>query len=264
MSNILVPQNSGQIYPLNKHSYLESVVRNLKNVSVFYGFIGPHGKRLNAWGDASGKDYYSRKGSLNGQFAAIFGHRYKRWQDHFDNALANGYLSYRENHRHVVYAPVVSPVGGGANVITTGDLRSATSFPWTSNLATTQQNFSKVFLGVALDPFPNTNPASDPYNAIQVNTVRVDVSPSSLWDFTDQNSEDHYPGSIMAPAKATGNSLLAQTLVTVAPLGAQSWAGYADGIARVMRVDPGTPTTSVLVNVQSAFWGYEATSLEGS
>lgn len=204
MSYSLVPLNTTSIYPYKRTRYTETVVRNMTASSMFFGFLGSHGKRLQAYGDASLRDYHELHGNIENDLRGIAGHRNRRRLDHYLNALANNILRVTINQRAVYYAAVAN-----ATAFTKGDIcwwdnsaklaKPASAFTWTTDLLTTQTAFALVFLGVCLD----NKTASDGKVVL-----RFDTSPLSAFDQTVATGTAYAIGQAFGPAKAAGNALL--------------------------------------------------------
>ena len=112
------------------------------------------------------------------------------------------------------------------------DVKPAKDFPWTTDLATTQEAFAAVFLGVCHQ------------QSIDGDTedVSVDVSPLSVYEF-DVNPAAYEVGAVLGP-DAQATALMNQQLEAV--------AGAARGIARAAEYK--ASSSSVLrVTFASAF-----------
>jgi hypothetical protein len=205
MSYTLVPISNSSLYPLQRTRYVETVVRNMTSNELFFGFLGPHGKRLKGYQDSSARDFYTMPGNLEQYLQSSPGHRKKRMYDHYLNALVNNIIRVTVNSRDVYYAAVAN-----ATAFAIGDLcywddsaklaKPASSFTWDTNIATTQAEFADVFLGVCLD----AKTASDGKVLL-----RFDKSPLSAFDFTIAAGTAYKIGQGFGPAKASGNALLA-------------------------------------------------------
>lgn len=218
-----------------KVSYTETVVRNLKTSEKFYGFLPPHGKRLQAFGDSLKRDYYTFKGDIE-----TFIGRRKRYIDAYNRAVdaTAPYIRVTENKRVVYYAAV-----SNSQAFTAGDLcywdsgssvaKPASQFTWDTNLATTQTAFKAVCLGVALE--------SKTANDGKV-FLKIDISGQSFFDFQLTAGSSYQIGQTFAPAKASGNALLSNKLVA---------AASSASCARLV-TDVGSSDTSLLVTVNSA------------
>lgn len=84
-----------------------------------------------------------------------------------------------------------------------GTVKPAASFTWDTNIATTQASFAAAFVGIAYTA--SANGETDP--------VQVDVSSESVWEF-DMASATMLVGAPMGPAKASGNALENQKIVS--------------------------------------------------
>ena len=132
--------------------------------------------------------------------------------------------------------PVVAAVDS-ATVIEIGDLvwqdtndaKPAGDFSWSSSIGGTQDGFANKFLGVAVQRS----------KAGETNQIRV--ATSGVFEFACASTTFEL-GDIVGPAKASGNTLEPQKVVSVADL--------AFSIGKVsMRV--ATTNTTVLVAIQS-------------
>lgn len=129
-----------------------------------------------------------------------------------------------------------------ATVIEKGDLvylntsddtvKSAASFTWDTNLATTQAGFAAVFVGVAEESSAAGDTAS----------ISVDTSPFSVYEF-DAASATYVAGDSLGPDKASGDALLSRQLEA---------AVAASSVARVYEGTAGA-ATKVLVTFASAY-----------
>lgn len=107
--------------------------------------------------------------------------------------------------------PIRVPVDA-ARVIAVGDLvylatddaRAAAETTWDTSLAVTQENFHDVFLGVALTAHGAADAASE-----------IMVATRGRFEF-DCASANFAPGTLVGPAKQTGDALENQKVVTVA------------------------------------------------
>lgn len=113
----------------------------------------------------------------------------------------------------------------------TDDVKPASDFTWDTNIATTQANFAAKFLGVAME-----SSASG-----ETTPISVDVSSQSVWEF-DCASANFVAGGPVGPAKASGNALEDQKLVTAV---AASSIGFVHAT--------GTSLTRVMATMQSAY-----------
>jgi len=94
----------------------------------------------------------------------------------------------------------------------TDDVKPASSFPWNTDLATTQGEFAAVFLGVAHQPSADG----------ETDDISVDLSPQAVYEF-DVNAATYEVGDILGPDE-NASTLMDQQLEAV--------AGAAQGIAR--------------------------------
>lgn len=129
--------------------------------------------------------------------------------------------------------PVMSPAVASSTVIEIGDLVNATpaaasATTWNTNLATTQEDFHDVFLGVACQRSRNGD------------TDQIRVATNGVFEF-DCDSANFALGALVGPAKQSGNALERSKVVAVAS------ANLA--IGRVARA--GTGLTKVLVEIVS-------------
>jgi hypothetical protein len=236
----LVPLNTDKIYPFQRTRYVETVVRNLKANSIFCGFLSAHGKRLNAFGDANGKDFFTFTGNLEQYIRGIPGKRNKRMLDHYLNALANNIIRVTVNSRMVYYAPVANATAFNVGDIcywdnTPKQAKPAAAFTFTTDLPTTQTNFALQFLGICLDK----KLAADGQT-----TLRFDTSPLSCFDQPIAAGTAYKIGQSFGPAKDVGNALLSNKI-----------AACVNGSASFRLVaDCSTTDTSVLVAPGSAFF----------
>lgn len=132
--------------------------------------------------------------------------------------------------------PVLCPVDS-ATVIQIGDLvyqdtddaKPAADTTWDTNLATTQENFHDLFLGVAMQQSRSGD------------TDSIRVATTGVFEFIAA-SDTYELGQLVGPDKDTGDALLSQTVEDVAT------ANLAVGhIAR----REGTATTTVYVDIKS-------------
>lgn len=84
------------------------------------------------------------------------------------------------------------------------DAKPAASFPWTSDLATTQTAFAQAFLGVAHEPSPAGSSAP----------ISVDLSPLAVYEF-DCDSDTYEVGGLIGP-DGEASALFSQRLTKVA------------------------------------------------
>ena len=143
-------------------------------------------------------------------------------------------MSDNMNWRHGDPNPVVSKAVATAKVIEIGDLvtntpAAAAGVTWNTNLATTQEDFHDAFLGVSAQRSRDGD--TDP---VRVNTTGVH-------EF-DCDAATFNIGDLVGPAKASGNALENQKVVSV------STANLA--IGRVAK-QYDSNTTKVLVDVKA-------------
>lgn len=136
--------------------------------------------------------------------------------------------------------PVISRATVSADAIAVGDLlwadsgnsyapRPASAYTWDTNLLTTQTSFKLVFLGVALSA--KKVGSTDPVRIGTVGEYEMDCA-SATFNL----------GDIVGPAKASGNALENQKLVSVA---------IAGGLGRVTKAVT-TAATKVQARLQSS------------
>ncbi|GAB4159738.1 MAG: hypothetical protein Tsb009_37040 [Planctomycetaceae bacterium] len=108
----------------------------------------------------------------------------------------------------------------------TDDAKPASSFPWTTDLATTQAAFAAKFLGVA-----HQSSASG-----ETEDISVDISPTSVYEF-DVNSATYEVGDALGPDEAS-LTLMDQQLEAVgsATLGIARAAEYKSSSSTTLRV----------------------------
>ena len=133
--------------------------------------------------------------------------------------------------------PVVSKAVDTAEVIEIGDLieaasgtvQNAAGHTWNTDLATTQEEFHDIFLGVAMQ------------RSRSGDTAAIRVATSGVFEFTCAAATFEI-GDLVGPAKQTGNALESQKVVAVAT------ANLA--IGRVAK-RYASNTTTVLVEIES-------------
>lgn len=94
---------------------------------------------------------------------------------------------------------------GDLCALVSGEAKPADQFTWTSNLATTQENFHDTFLGSAIDQ----KAANDTDDILCATRGRHKYPCAAL-------SADKNVGTLFGPAQGSGNTLDPQTLVEVA------------------------------------------------
>lgn len=129
----------------------------------------------------------------------------------------------------VLSATVISK--GDLLFLDSGTVKPAASFTWDTNIATTQAAFAAVFVGVAAEGSANGESAP----------VSVDTGSISVWEM-DCASASFVSGGPVGPAKASGNALENQKLVT---------AVAASSIGRVHV--SGTSVTRVMASFAGAY-----------
>lgn len=128
----------------------------------------------------------------------------------------------------------------GATVIAAGDLvfldgddaKPASDFPWDTDLATTQQGFAEVFLGVAHQASP----------AGEQEPISVDVSPLSVYEF-DVAGGTYEVGDVLG-VDSVSTTLTSQQLEKVSE--------HGRAIARAVEYTPAS-NTRLRVSFASAF-----------
>lgn len=141
-------------------------------------------------------------------------------------------------HRYGPFRPQKAAVAS-ATVIAKGDMvwnssgevKPASDFTWNTNIATTQADFAALFLGVAMEASA----------AGSTTPITVDVGSISVWEM-DCASATFVAGGPVGPAKASGNALENQKLVT---------AVAASSIGRVHQA--GTSVTRVQASFAGAY-----------
>ena len=117
--------------------------------------------------------------------------------------MANSY-TYRYGQRKVIQGAVDSAEVlevGDMVFLNTDDVRPASDFTWTSNLATTQANFTDKFLGICMHQSASGD--TDP--------VDVDISADSVYCFTVASATFEL-GDMLGPDQSGGNTMLDQVL----------------------------------------------------
>ncbi len=114
-----------------------------------------------------------------------------------------------------------------------GTVKPAASFTWDTNIATTQASFAAVFVGVALEGSASGETAP----------ISIDTGSISVWEM-DCASATFVAGGPVGPAKASGNALENQKLVTAvaaSSIGRVHVAGAS--VTRVMATFAGAYST---------------------
>ncbi len=148
-------------------------------------------------------------------------------------------LRHRYGPQFVVRAAVDSATeiqAGDLLYLDTDDVKPASSETWSTDLATTQANFTNHFMGIAQ--------ADHQAGSGAVADFPVDISPHSVYEL-DCDSELHELGDTLGAAKATGNALLAAKAKK---------AVAASSCLRCVRRDV-EAKDRVYVRMQSAYWG---------
>jgi hypothetical protein len=137
---------------------------------------------------------------------------------------------------HVAVDSATAIQAGDALFLDGDDAKPAASFPWTSDLATTQAGFVNQFLGLAL--------ADHPANSDAVTNFPVDISPLAVYELSCA-AQTHEVGDTLGMKKATGNSLESALVEK---------ATAAGSCFRCVRRSP-VARDKVYVRMQSAYWG---------
>jgi hypothetical protein len=134
-------------------------------------------------------------------------------------------------------------------VIAAGDMvyldgtvvRPASELTWNTNLATTQQDFANVFLGIAHEP--SADGETDP--------ISVDLSAVSVYEF-DVTSSTFDNGALLGPAEGS-TDLLNQQLVLVgaAAQAVARAAEFADAMVTRLRVTFASAYTTSSANTNA-------------
>lgn len=90
----------------------------------------------------------------------------------------------------------------------TDDVKPASSFPWNSDLATTQASFAAVFLGVAHQQSADGD----------TDDLSIDLSPHAVYEF-DANSATYEVGDLLGPDELS-STLMNQQLEAAVAAGA--------------------------------------------
>lgn len=124
----------------------------------------------------------------------------------------------------------------------TNDVKPASSFPWTTDLPTTQSAFAAAFIGVA----HQQSAAGD------TDDVTVDVSPSSVYEF-DTNPAAYEVGDVLGPDELT-STLMNQQLEAVASgtLGIARAAEHKPAGSSLLRVTFASAFQTASANVNAA------------
>jgi hypothetical protein len=158
-------------------------------------------------------------------------------------SLGNDNFRYRHGDTAPVQIAFDPTTGGGAFPISIGDLcwidssdgfkvKAADAFAWTTNLATTQQNFATVFAGVSAQRWDGSNPQA---YGIKDGLLRVDTG--GVFEFACAANSSFNAGDLVGPDKAAGNALLPQQLAAV--------SAKNQAIGRVTRAVTGASTVHV-------------------
>lgn len=113
--------------------------------------------------------------------------------------------------------------------------KPASSVTWDTDLATTQEAFHPLFLGVAMQRYDGSNA-----NAYGVKDGKLRVATSGVFEF-DSASASYNVGDLVGPAKQSGNLLEKQKVAAV--------ASAARAVGNVVRAT--SSETTVLVKITS-------------
>lgn len=170
--------------------------------------------------------------------------------------MAASTTSYNPSYRYGNADPQQFPAKAGV-AVNVGDLvycdtadgntvKPAMSFTWTTNLATTQPNFVKQFIGVAAQAYDGSafvNGAPAAYG-IQDGNLRVDTA--GVFDFACASATFN-AGDLVGPDQDGANSnLFAQRVINV------NTTGVGAAIGRVVQAYPNA-TTTVRVEIFAPF-----------
>lgn len=210
-------------------SVIETLFINNLAKTRTYGYLPPHGKALAA---GSSKTF---TGDIRAKMNARELASLQRDQD-------SGACSIFVYHRMLLSLPVPdgTAVAADAPVIwntLTSAAAPASDTVWNADLATTQADFTNVFLGVAVQSKAASGDA----------VIQVDISPETVREFTCA-SETHEVTEMLSMDKAAGNALLATTLEKAVASSSPFRCRRADAAA----------ATKVLCSWHSAFWGNNA------
>jgi len=158
-------------------------------------------------------------------------------------SLGNDTFRYRNGDTCPVQVAFDQTTGGGAFPISIGDMcwidssdgfkvKAADAFAWTTNLATTQQNFAPVFAGVSAQLWDGTNLQA---YGIKDGLLRIDTA--GVFEFACAANSSFNAGDLVGPDKAAGNALLSQQVVAV--------SNKNQAIGRVARAVTGASTVQV-------------------
>jgi hypothetical protein len=204
-------------------------INNLAKTRI-YGYLPPHGKSLAAGASKTFPgDIRSRM--LNREVA--------RLQLDIDRGDCSIYV-YQRQLLALPAATTPAIAIGDAIIWVAGNsnCEPAASTVWNTNLATTQADFTNIFMGIAV---------SAKAGATAGKLVQVDISPNSFRE-VPCTSETHDVVEYISMAKDTGNNLLSGTYVK---------AVAASSPFRIRRKDTAA-ATKVLVSWQSAYYGFNA------
>lgn len=211
-------------------SVVETLFINHMSVTHVFGYLPPHGKSLAA---AASKTFTGdfRREMNNRELAAL------------QRDVDAGKCAYYVYTRHLLALPAATTpaIVAGAPVIwntSNNNIEPASSTVWNADLATTQADFTNIFMGIAVQ---------SKAGATAGQMVQVDISPETVREFTCA-SEAHEVDEFMSMDKDSGNALLPNTLEK---------AVAASSPFLIRRKDTAA-ATKVLCQWKSAFWGFNA------
>lgn len=91
-------------------------------------------------------------------------------------------------------------------------VKPAADFTWNSTLATTQSDFALRFAGVVMGTYAGTTFTGEGPNEYGLQKGEVMVAQGGVYEF-DCASASFKPGTLLGPAKQSGNALESQKLV---------------------------------------------------
>jgi len=125
-------------------------------------------------------------------------------------------------------------------------VKAADAFPWTTNLATTQQNFAVQFLGISYQRWDGNNLGA---YGIKDGFLRIDIG--GVYQMACAAGSTFGPGDFVGPAQnGSANQLAPQTVVKVASL--NEAIGWVDQFA--------SSSSTVLVRLLDRSTGYNVGS----
>lgn len=218
---------------------VQTVITNTSTKDLTLSFLGVHGKVLDAGAT------HTVDGDLTSSLLTGGGRKHQRYLDALDNLIENKLITIYRNVLHIRYFPVDSATviaAGDLVYLDTDDIKPAADIAWNSNLATTQADLANVFMGVAMEAKAAGSASTN---------FPVQVGPFALHRFTAASST-YLPGDLVGADKASGNALLSNTV---------ELAVAASSIGRVASRHS-SASTSVLINIQSAYWGHNAAAAQ--